>query len=104
MANNPTDKDAVVAKIENGEVKVKKGRALKAQPKGARSKLTLSNPRVKNNAHRQIIFSHSTAMFSMPTEVRDKANLPEMYNLGLGATVTYDENKKCIIIKLDQAP
>jgi hypothetical protein len=103
MANNPTDKEVVVAKIENGEVKVKKGRSTKAEHKGARAKIALRRT-AKDSSHRQIIFSHSTALFSIPTEIRDKAKLPEMYNNGLGARVTYDENKRCIVIKLDQAP
>jgi len=104
MVNNPTDKDVVVAKIENGEVKVKKGRSPKAEHKGARAKPNLINPRAKNTSHRSIIFSHSTALFSIPTEIRDKAKLPEMYNQGLGAKVTYDEAKRRIVIELDEAP
>ena len=103
MVNNPTDKDAVVAKIENGEVKVKKGRTPKTEHKGARAKIALRRT-AKDSSHRQIIFSHSTALFSIPTEIRDKAKLPELYNSGLGARVTYDEVKRRIVIDLDEHP
>jgi hypothetical protein len=98
------DKDTVIDKIENGELKVKKSRAPKAEHKGPRGKLNRINPRAKNTSHRSIIFSHSTALFSIPSEIRDKARLDEMYNSGLGATVTYDAAKRCIAIKLDEHP
>lgn len=100
---SPMDKETVIDKIENGEVKVKKSRAPKAKVK-PQGKLNLVNPRTKNMAHRSIIFSHSTALFSIPSEIRDEAKLAQMYNNGLGATVTYDATKRCIIVKLDQAP
>jgi hypothetical protein len=57
----------------------------------------------KDPAWRPIMFSRNTAMFTIPTEIRDKAKLEEMYYKGLGAVITYNETTKSIEIKLNEA-
>jgi len=73
----------------------------KVTPKKKPAKTTVKRT-VKNPAWRPIMFSRNTAMFTIPTEVRDKAKLAEMYYQGLGAIITWDESKKQIIIKVNE--
>lgn len=53
----------------------------------------------RDQSWRPIMFSRNTAMFTIPSEVRDKANLTELHEKGIGARVTYDEGRGVIVIQ-----
>lgn len=71
--------------------------------KVGKNEVTVVEKLKKDPSWRPIMFSRNTAMFTIPTEVRDKAGLVDMYYKGLGAIITYNESSNCIEIKLGTA-
>lgn len=63
-----------------------------------KGQLAKTQSKIKN--FRPIMFSRNTAMFTVPTSIRDKANLVSLYNDDIGAICTYDKKNNSIIFKL----
>ena len=55
---------------------------------------------VRNDNFRPIMFSRNTAMFTIPSTVRDNAKLLDLYEQGLGALVTFNEKTSRIEIEV----
>lgn len=77
----------------------------KLSDKGRRTVVTKNKdkgaaPQVDPEMFRSIIFSHNTAMFSIPSSIRDKARLVELYNQRLGAICSYNKEENSIVFSL----
>jgi len=74
------------------------GKKKPAEKKKAVKKVVVPVKSGRDQSWRPIMFSRTTAMVTIPTEIRDKANLIDVHNRGDGARITYDEQTGDIII------